>query len=555
MLERIHKVLARAGVAALRPAEDMVMAGRVTVNGRVVRELGAKVDPDTDVIAVDGNIITVPEPSDPHRYIMLNKPVDVISTAQDTHGRPTVTGLIPSDVRLFPVGRLDANSEGLILLTDDGDLAYRLTHPRFEVEKEYRVLLDRTPTIDDLRRWRGGVELEGEMTLPAWVEVLDRVPEGTWVRVVMREGRKRQIREIARVLGYEVLRLVRVREGPIALGDLKPGEWRELTSAEVRALQMHTRHIPSRESEERVRQDSQQDQSSDMRRRTEERPAESRTTPDRSTMRRPAPRRQDTPRSQSFGRTRPQRSTFGREANERGGDFPSQRDRRQRATEPNTRSRSPRDYDADRRRGVDEQRGRARQDQRTEGGEGSNRRPYRGSAAQEQRRGTGPRDTHGPQRPYRESGERNRPRTASEGERQRRSGNENTRGAQRPYRSTGDREQQRRSPGERDSRGAQRPYRSTGDREQQRRFSQRDERGPQRSTSTGRRNTDVRSSGERQEQGGNQRSTSPRPSNYRQRGASNQTGRFGRGAPQRPSNSGRTGGGRPGKPPRRRNDR
>src|SRR3712207_2010463 len=222
MLERLHKVLARAGVAALRPAEDMILAGRVTVNGRVVRELGARADPATDVIAVDGQIIEMPPPRAPHRYVMVNKPTGVISTAHDTHGRRTVVGLVPSETRLFPVGRLDANSEGLILLTDDGDLTYRMTHPRYEVEKEYRVLLNRAPTVEDLRRWRSGVELEGEMTLRAWAEVLERTPEGVWVRVVMREGRKRQIREIARKLGYEVLRLMRVREGPVSLGDLQP---------------------------------------------------------------------------------------------------------------------------------------------------------------------------------------------------------------------------------------------------------------------------------------------------------------------------------------------
>ncbi|HEX6291662.1 MAG TPA: S4 domain-containing protein, partial [Herpetosiphonaceae bacterium] len=121
MLERLHKVLAKAGVAALRPAEDMIMAGRVTVNGRVVRELGARVDPEADVIAVDGQLVEMRKPSDPYRYLMVHKPVGVISTAQDTHDRPTVVGLVPSDRRLFPVGRLDADSEGLILLTDDGD--------------------------------------------------------------------------------------------------------------------------------------------------------------------------------------------------------------------------------------------------------------------------------------------------------------------------------------------------------------------------------------------------------------------------------------------------
>ncbi len=250
MLERLHKVLARAGVASLRAAEDLILEGRVTVNGRVVRELGARVDPDTDAIAVDGQLVEPRQPEDPYVYYLLHKPAGVISTAQDTHGRPIVTGLVPSNERLYPVGRLDADSEGLILLTNDGDLAYRLTHPRFEVEKEYRVLLDRAPTIDDLRRWREGVELEDGLTLPAWVEVLERTGDGAWVRIVMREGRKRQIRNVARLLGYEVRRLIRVREGPLALGDLPAGQWRALTPDEVAALREHTRHVPSRAEDE-----------------------------------------------------------------------------------------------------------------------------------------------------------------------------------------------------------------------------------------------------------------------------------------------------------------
>ncbi len=325
MLERLHKVLARAGVAALRPAEDMIMAGRVTVNGRTVRELGARVDPDTDTIAVDGKIIEVPPPSAAHRYIMVNKPAGVISTARDTHGRPTVVGLVPSDVRLFPVGRLDADSEGLILLTDDGDLAYRLTHPRFEVEKEYRVLLDRRPMIEDLRRWRTGVELEGELTLPAWVEVLERTAEGSWVRVVMREGRKRQIREIARVLGYEVLRLIRVREGPLALGDLQPGQWRELTPAEVRILQMHTRHIPSREAEQEI---THQDSDRERLRPTHpksigrvQRPSRQdavSSRPSSRTLRRTSPHNQrEAAQRPAFRPTRPDRSTSVRSSDDR----------------------------------------------------------------------------------------------------------------------------------------------------------------------------------------------------------------------------------------------
>jgi len=250
MLERLHKVLARAGVAALRPAEDMIIEGRVTVNGRVVRELGARVDPHSDVIAVDGQLIEPAKPGNPHRYVAVYKPIGVVSTARDTHDRPTVVGLVPTDARLFPVGRLDLESEGLLLLTDDGDLAYRLTHPRFEVEKEYRVLLDRAPSVEDVRRWRDGVELDGELTMPAWVEVQERASNGVWVRIVMREGRKRQIRQIAKLLGYDVRRLIRVREGTLGLGELAPGQWRELAPDEVEALRVHVRHVPGPPADE-----------------------------------------------------------------------------------------------------------------------------------------------------------------------------------------------------------------------------------------------------------------------------------------------------------------
>lgn len=267
MLERLHKLLARAGVAALRPAEDMILAGRVTVNGRVVREVGARADPDTDIIAVDGAPVDVPAPSDPRRYVLLHKPAGVISTAHDTHERPTVLGLVPSDARLFPVGRLDADSEGLILLTDDGDLAYRLTHPRFSVSKEYRVLVDRSPTVEQLRQWRAGVKLADDfMTSSAWCEILERTMDGAWLRVVMNEGHKRQIREVARALGLNVRRLIRVREGSLALGDLPPGASRPLTQAEIEALRAETQHVPSREADQQ-REDRMADEEQDRSRR------------------------------------------------------------------------------------------------------------------------------------------------------------------------------------------------------------------------------------------------------------------------------------------------
>jgi len=159
---------------------------------------------------------------------------------------------IASPARVFPVGRLDIDSEGLILLTDDGELAYALTHPSFEVEKEYRVLLDRPLTPEALRSWRNGVLLDGEMTAPAWVEMIGTAPEGVWVRIVLREGRKRQIRAVAKLLGYEVRRLIRVREGNLLLGDLPPRSWRYLTDEEVAALRAHIsarRHPPTKSDE------------------------------------------------------------------------------------------------------------------------------------------------------------------------------------------------------------------------------------------------------------------------------------------------------------------
>ena len=238
--ERLQKVLAGAGIASRRDCEALIAAGRVTVNGRVVLEPGLRVDPEQDVIQVDGEVVRRPVE---RTYIMLHKPVGYVSTVDDPHGRPTVLDLVDAPTRVFPVGRLDVDSEGLILLTDDGELTHYLTHPKFEVEKEYRVLLDRPLDSEALRQWRNGVLLNDELTAPAWVELIETAPEGPWYRIVLREGRKRQIREVAKLLGYEVQRLIRVREGDIALGDLAPREWRLLTPEEIAKLRSH---VPAR---------------------------------------------------------------------------------------------------------------------------------------------------------------------------------------------------------------------------------------------------------------------------------------------------------------------
>lgn len=237
MEERLQKILARAGFGARRTCEDLIRQGRVTVNGQIA-QLGQKADPLRDRIAVDGRLVRLPRA---FTYIALHKPPGVLSDEGDGTGRrPTVLELVKHPARLFPVGRLDLRSEGLVLLTDDGDLALRLTHPRFGHEKEYHVLMEGRPTEETLDRWRRGVELDGEMTAPAEVQVMRTEGERTWLRVILREGRKRQIRRVAALLGHPVIRLVRVRIGPVRLGDLPPGKWRYLTPAEVRALKRDT---------------------------------------------------------------------------------------------------------------------------------------------------------------------------------------------------------------------------------------------------------------------------------------------------------------------------
>ena len=231
--ERIQKILARSGLGSRRACEELIAAGRVRVNGQVA-ELGAKADPGVDKITVDGRSI---RPAEPLAYIALYKPRNILSTVEAPDPRPTVGDLVPVPGTLYPVGRLDVDSEGLILLTNDGELANRLTHPRYGHEKEYRVLVARHPDEEQLSTWRKGVVLEdGYRTAPAEVRVESLAGKGAWLRVVMREGRKRQIRETGSLLGLPVVRIIRVRIGTLQLGSLKPRDWRYLSEAEVRAL-------------------------------------------------------------------------------------------------------------------------------------------------------------------------------------------------------------------------------------------------------------------------------------------------------------------------------
>ena len=235
---RLQKVLAQAGLGSRRVAEDLIDRGRVRVNGeRAV--LGRRVDPESDVIEVDGAQIGVKAGL---VHYLLNKPVGVVTTVSDPQGRPTVVDLVPSDTRVFPVGRLDADTEGLLILTNDGDLTHRLTHPSFGVEKDYLVMVEGSPSRGALRTLREGVELDDGLTSPAKVSQVG----DSLIRITIHEGRNRQVRRMCESVGHPVLRLVRTRIGPLAERGLAPGEWRELTQDEVRALERAVAQKPQR---------------------------------------------------------------------------------------------------------------------------------------------------------------------------------------------------------------------------------------------------------------------------------------------------------------------
>lgn len=227
--ERLQKVLARRGVGSRRTCDALVSAGRVTVNGEVA-VAGRRIDPERDEVAVDGVPLTV-RPGLAH--YLLNKPAGVVSTASDPQGRPTVVDLVPPEPRVFPVGRLDADTEGLLLLTNDGDLAFRLTHPSVGVEKAYLAKVEGTPSPAALRRLREGVELDDGLTSPARVALTP--PD--LLRLVIHEGRNRQVRRMCETVGHPVVRLARFRIGPLTDPSLPPGAWRPLTVAEVRSLE------------------------------------------------------------------------------------------------------------------------------------------------------------------------------------------------------------------------------------------------------------------------------------------------------------------------------
>ncbi len=237
--ERLQKYLARCGVASRRHAETLITDGFVTINGVTVREPGVRVDPGRDIVRVRGERVTI---ATRKLYLMMNKPAGVVTTVRDPHGRRTMLDLLPArwrDERVYPVGRLDYDTEGLLLLTNDGDLALRLTHPRYALAKEYHALVAGRPTPEELARLATGVLLPGEKrsTAPARAWLL-RGGDGdaAWVGLELHEGRKRQARRMFEAIGHPVIRLRRVRVGPLTLGDLEPGQTRELSAREAETL-------------------------------------------------------------------------------------------------------------------------------------------------------------------------------------------------------------------------------------------------------------------------------------------------------------------------------
>jgi 23S rRNA pseudouridine2605 synthase len=241
MEERLQKILANAGYGSRRGCEEMIIAGRVTVNGQV-SQIGSKADILKDMIRLDGNLLKHPEA---FQYIALYKPRGVISTVIAPDPRPTVRDLVPVQGTLYPVGRLDVDSEGLILLTNDGELSNQLTHPRYGHDKEYRVLVARHPDEKQLTAWQHGVVMpDGYQTAPVQVDVESHSGKGTWLRVIMKEGRKRQIRDTCRQIGLPVVSIVRIRIGILRLGNLKPREWRYLTPFEINELKELPRAKP-----------------------------------------------------------------------------------------------------------------------------------------------------------------------------------------------------------------------------------------------------------------------------------------------------------------------
>lgn len=239
--ERLARFLAHAGVASRRHAEDLIAAGRVQVNGYTIREQGSRIDPSHDTVLVDGRVV---RPATRHVYILLHKPAGYLSTVSDPDGRPTVLDLLPNELyrlRIYPVGRLDNDTSGLLLLTNDGDFALHLTHPRYALEKHYEALVQGQPGNSALNALSRGIVITEDngrkhKTAPAKISPLRHVGNDTWLKLTIHEGRKRQVRRMLSTVGLSVLALKRVGIGTLLLGNLPEGKWRYLSEEEITML-------------------------------------------------------------------------------------------------------------------------------------------------------------------------------------------------------------------------------------------------------------------------------------------------------------------------------
>jgi 23S rRNA pseudouridine2605 synthase len=231
MVERLQKFLARAGVASRREAEKLIASGRVAVNNQTVAEMGTKVAPGSDLVTVDGRLVDAPEA---RSYFLFYKPPGVVTTMQDPQGRQTIADFVDQiPGRVFPVGRLDYDAEGALLLTDDGALAHRLTHPKFGVLRVYLAKVRGVPTPEALEKLRRGVRLEDGMASPKSVEIFEKVEKNTWLKIAVSEGRPHLIKRLCAAIGHPVQRLFRPSHGGLAIGGLRPGEMRALSAAEI----------------------------------------------------------------------------------------------------------------------------------------------------------------------------------------------------------------------------------------------------------------------------------------------------------------------------------